>query len=729
MTDAQRTRLEELGYTPSQIKEITPKVLDSILAARAGKLNASIAKFAHLLDTKVSEQVEMTWDEYLAHLGSEPRDVFIGTRAHSGWSPVVYDPPKRLKDNIKSVSALVLDYDKDADWDRIVAHWHSSFGLIYTTKSHGEADKGNRYRVVLPLERSVTVEEYEQLWAWAERTTPCPIDGQAKDASRFWYDPTPPAGGWRSEMLRGAPLAPDPIIALVVEQPKLRLMRPTQPPTGDQKVTRARAYLAKMPGAVAGQSGHTATFNAAAAVLIGFDLSEQDALALLEADYNPRCSPPWSERELQHKIASVAAQCKRERGYLLVDRPRIDSTRTAAAHAPAARADLNVDWMSLLLVKKDRTVKRGYNNTLVFVRHHPLYIGKWSLDTMTDTPWFDGAPIDPSMVNNIRAHADQRLGYTPSVDDVEGAIRTAAEDRKFHPIMQYLRSLDWDGTPRLSTMAEAYLGSAADHHAQMVRKFMIGAVARVLQPGCKLDTALMLQGAQGIQKSTFFSVLGGAWHADSFVDIKSKDGLMQIHSAWIYELAELENVVMGRSESALKAWMTSSHDMYRAPYQRQTVRRPRSCAICGTTNRDRILTDDTGSRRFWIIPVRSRIPVDRLRADRDQLWAEALAAVEAGEAWWLDEAVTEISERANEDFAEVDSWLEPIADFLNRPVNATVTMTDILQQGLKLDIGKHDRAMQVRAGRVIKALGWTRRQKRVNGIPQWYYQRQEMCHE
>jgi hypothetical protein len=480
--------------------------------------------------------------------------------------------------------------------------------------------------------------------------------------------------------------------------------------TTDVRTRRARAYLAKLPPAVSGQGGHTTTFNAVAAVMIGFDLDGDTTASLIAGEYNGRCDPPWSAREIKHKIDSVSRTCKRERGYLLTDRRTIGVAPVAAPLVPAAPSQLDLDWSSRLLVKRDRSVKRAYHNVAVFVRHHPDYRNRWSLDRMTDTPHFDGQSVTPAFVNELRAASDVRLGFTPSVADVEAAIVAAASDRPFHPVLAYLRSVDWDGQPRLASMARDYLGSDDEVHADMIRKFMIGAAARMLSPGCKHDTALMLVGDQGIRKSSFFATLGGQWHADSFVDLSNKDGMIQIHSAWIYELAELENVVMGRAESRLKAWMTSAYDTYRAPYQRTVSRRARSVVICGTTNRAQFLTDETGSRRFWIVPVRQRIPVELLAELRDQLWAEAVNAYEAGEPWWLDQDSDRARESANVDFAEDDSWMEPIRQFLSVPMTVmqSTTVYEVLTDALKLDAARQDRWAQMRAARCLVRCGWKR---------------------
>lgn len=706
---------DELPFPPGSPPPLDPNA----------PLRASIAKFRSLVDTRVQEQIETTWPQWIEHLAADPANEYAGQMEHGGWSPVVFEPAKRAKENARAAFALVLDYDKGAAFDRVTALWREHFGLVYTTKSHGV--NGDRARVLLPLARCVTADEYSKLWDWAARRSRdvnLTADAQAKDVSRFWYDPSTPPGGWRAERLSGEPLNPDPIIALAPEPPRLRAVPLPIAPSADIRIERARRYVAKIPGAVSGASGHTTTFNAVAHVMFGFDLDPDTTLSVIASDYNPRCDPPWSERELLHKIRSVAERCTRERGYLLNERPRVHTTQDAADRAPPVPDELEANWRSLAIYKSDRTTpKRAYHNVAVFVRHHLEYRGHWSIDEMTKRPWFDGREMPDTMVHDIRAHADREMGFTPSVQDVEAAIVAAAHDRPFHPIRQYLRSIDWDGTERLASMANDYLSSDLPLHAEMVRRWMIGAAARALWPGCKLDTALMLVGPQGFYKSTFFAVLGGEWHSDSFVDITNKDSFVQIHAAWIYELAELENVVTGRAESRLKAWLTSTHDTYRAPYQRSAERRPRACVLCGTTNRQQFLTDDTGSRRFWIVPVGKPIDAVELGRARDQLWAEAVCAAEAGESWWLDGERESEREEANRDFHESDPWQNQIADYLEPPTISGVTTEQILSDALKLDPGRRDRSAQMRVARVLVELGWTRQRVMRGGVRQWRFTR------
>lgn len=692
----------------------------------AASPRASIAHFASLPETEVVESWTFTHEEWLSWLEQKPTSKWKGQHSTPGWSPVLYDPPARKRENIKHVYGLVLDYDKRATWDAVVTLWAAFYGLIYTTKSH---DVGNhRLRVVLPLNRPASAEEYDRLWAWADRQSKLAgleTDGQAKDASRFWYMPTPPNGdSWRAQRLTGSPLDVDATLPLA-EAPQLRVVNaPATYATTDQKTERARRYLAKIPAAVSGDRGHTQTFNAVAHVMIGFDLDPDTTYDLIASDYNPRCDPPWNEKQLRHKIRSVAERCTRERGYLLTDSRRpVHTTQQAADRAPEVPPELDVDWRSLLVIGDKGKTRRGYNNVLAFVRHHPDYRGRWSLNTMSGAVWFDGTAMRDTFVHDVRAHADRVLGFSPGRDDVEAAILTSAIDRPFHPIQQYLRSVDWDGIERLHAMAYDFLGSDDALHAELVRKWMISAVARALEPGCKVDTALMLQGEQGYFKSWFFKILGGDWHADSPIDIANKDSFQQIHAAWIYEFAELENVVTGARESRLKAWVTSTHDMFRAPYARVVDRRARSCVICGTTNRKQFLTDDTGSRRFWIISVAKIIPRELLAENRDQLWAEAVCAYEAGDQWWLEREADAERERQNEEFADEDPWEQIVVDWLRPPNVREVTISDLLSSAIKLDVPRQTRSEQMRVSRILKKKGWERRQIWNGGDRVWRYVR------
>jgi putative DNA primase/helicase len=157
---------------------------------------------------------------------------------------------------------------------------------------------------------------------------------------------------------------------------------------------------------------------------------------------------------------------------------------------------------------------------------------------------------------------------------------------------------------------------------------MVGAVARVFQPGCRVDHMLILEGEQGLKKSTTIEILGGEWYTDARLNFADKDSLLIVQGRWIIEMAELEG--MNKADtSETKKFLTQHVDLFRPPYGRKLVKYPRRCVFAGTVNLDAYLKDDSGNRRFWPVRV-TAIDADALRRDVDQLWAEAVALYKAG---------------------------------------------------------------------------------------------------
>jgi putative DNA primase/helicase len=230
-----------------------------------------------------------------------------------------------------------------------------------------------------------------------------------------------------------------------------------------------------------------------------------------------------------------------------------------------------------------------------------------------------------------------------------------------------LSQLKWDGVSRLDDIAARILCVRADSEeegalaALLVRRWFICLVARALVPGCKVDTALIFEGAQGIGKSTFFRIIAGEWFSDTEMAL-DKDAMMQLRAAWIYEWAELENVLSRQSVSRVKAFLTSTEDKYRPPFGRTPVTVKRSGVIVGTTNDQDFLHDPSGSRRFWVVPV-GQIDTVLLRTQRDQLLAEAVVACEGGERGWLDADEEARREALATRFVETDPWEDRVLEF------------------------------------------------------------------
>jgi predicted P-loop ATPase len=229
----------------------------------------------------------------------------------------------------------------------------------------------------------------------------------------------------------------------------------------------------------------------------------------------------------------------------------------------------------------------------------------------------------------------QHKGIIAAKAVVGKAIQTVARDRPFHPIREYFERLKWDGRPRIDTWLPTYLGAAiSDYHHAVGAKFLIGAVARVFQPGCKNDCCLVLEGPQGIMKSTALKVLADPWFTDEIADLGSKDSSMQVHGVLLVEIAELD--AMQKSEvSRIKAFMSRPVDRYRPPYAKYLVEAPRESVFAGSVNPGvKYLKDETGARRFWPVQC-GLVDIQKLGRDKDLLWAEAVVRLKAGDAWYV----------------------------------------------------------------------------------------------
>lgn len=315
------------------------------------------------------------------------------------------------------------------------------------------------------------------------------------------------------------------------------------------------------------------------------------------------------------------------------------------------------------------------------------------------------------------------------------AVQAVAVEHPFHPVKQYLDSLEWDRSPRIDTWLMQYLGAspngcsdadetALDDNGAYISavgsRWLISAVARVMQPGCKADHCLILEGETGIKKSTALEVLASKpWFADEIAVIGTKDAAQDLPGKWIIELAELD--AMRRVEaSAIKAFMSRSTDHYRPSYGRRSQDFHRQCVFAGTVNHYVYLQDETGGRRFW--PVRcGTIDIDALARDRDQIWAEAYARYKAGYPWYLEtidlarQATREQSHRYQQ-----DPWTDRVMEWAR--VRPDISVLEVLTDCLKIDVGRLAPADGQRVGRILVAAGWERFRKRYGDRLEWRYQ-------
>lgn len=360
-------------------------------------------------------------------------------------------------------------------------------------------------------------------------------------------------------------------------------------------------------------------------------------------------------------------------------------------------------------------------NLEIVVGQDPAIYPHLGYNEFTGKVTWKGAAITDEAETGINLLIQGLYGMSVSTERVREVFHYVARQRPWHPVRAWLSRLVWDGTPRLAGLLSVYAGAADDALTRAIsRKWALSAVARIMEPGCKVDTTLILVGPQGARKSSFFATLvpDVAWFSDTAMDLKSKDAFQQMQGIWLYEVAEL-SALRARDAESVKAFLTARVDRYRPAYGRNVVEQPRQVLFVGTTNEAQFLDDPTGARRFWPVKV-SAIDLAALEADRNQLWAEAMELYQYGEdrTWWLtEEEAAELIEMQGE-YERTDPWKEPIEAFL-RERKVSVTVYDIMGLVLKMDPKDCHKAAEMRVAALVAAAGWEKRRRMVAGVRVW----------
>jgi predicted P-loop ATPase len=375
-------------------------------------------------------------------------------------------------------------------------------------------------------------------------------------------------------------------------------------------------------------------------------------------------------------------------------------------------------WRDGLIINLAKHPKPILANALIALRQSPEWHGvlaynEFALVTMqmkpppwlkhqhnswSPTPWTDR---DDALTANWLQHQD----ISVNVSVAATAVGTAAKDNSFHPIKKYLTGLEWDGRERIAIFAANYLGAEpSPYHRAVSQKIFVAGVARIIRPGCKVDSVPILEGPQGSGKSSAIEALFAPYFSDDLAELGTKDAAMQVRVAWGIEIAELAS--MGRAEiEKVKAFVSRRVDRFRPPYGRHVIQVPRQSILFGTTNSDAYLKDETGARRFWPIKC-GTIDLKGIERDRDQLWAEAVRLFDADTAWWFTDTAT--LEWAREEQATrhiSDPWQPSVAAYVQS--RGDVSVDDVLMS-LGVERGRWTQADQNRVARCLKVLGWQR---------------------
>jgi predicted P-loop ATPase len=329
-----------------------------------------------------------------------------------------------------------------------------------------------------------------------------------------------------------------------------------------------------------------------------------------------------------------------------------------------------------------------------------------------------GESVDAAILV-LRTKIMQTYNFECRKENSRDAVVRLCLENSFHPVLDYLNGLKWDGKPRVDKWMTTYFGAAdTPLNNAFGRKVLVAAVRRMRVPGTKFDQMLVLESKQGAGKSSAIQILAGE---EFFTDAEvigrgSKEAQEQCRGKWLYEIAELEG--MHKSDaSVIKAFISRTHDRCRPAFGRERVDMGRTCIFIGTCNRNDYLVDDTGNRRFWPVVVADELDLYGLQRDRDQLWAEA-CVIEAtpGETLVLDKALwVEAAQQAEERF-NVHPWEDELRTL---DIKGTVPGQCSREQGeirvssnfcLKIKIGINPASQKNNDSKVLsgimRRLGW-----------------------
>ena len=328
---------------------------------------------------------------------------------------------------------------------------------------------------------------------------------------------------------------------------------------------------------------------------------------------------------------------------------------------------------------------------------------------------FSGAAQIPGPYPRAATDSDLTMiqGYVQRTYDMrisqpvaQQAAAAAAEMRRMHPVREWLAGLRWDGEHRLETWLSVAFGTPADeYHKAVGTKMLCAAVRRVRRPGVKFDHVPVFEGDQGKGKSRACEALFSTpWFKDDLShDLGDKDAQQGMAGRWGVELAELQVLVRSTSQAA-KSFFSRRVDHFRPSYGRSFVERPRQCIFIGTTNETDYLTDATGNRRYW--PIRcTKVDVEWIEENREQLWAEAAALEMGGISIWLDDDTIRVSaEAAQETRMAEDVWGLAVQNYAS--TRQEIAIPGVLHDGLGLPRDKQNRGAEMRVAGILKGLGW-----------------------
>ena len=342
----------------------------------------------------------------------------------------------------------------------------------------------------------------------------------------------------------------------------------------------------------------------------------------------------------------------------------------------------DLEWIKKLQLDRSGAPVKSARNLEVIMNRDPKLKGAVAIDDFAgrlivkkDLPWRKLSRDKPYWRDaddaGLRVYLEKQFNQKAR-DAVSDALVNVSERNRYHPVRDYLNDLKWDGTERVETLLVDYLGAEDNPYTRVVtRKFLVAAVARVMRPGVKFDNVLVSVGPQGIGKTMLADKLGGKWFSNSLDTVHGKDAYEALQGSWVIELGEMSATKKADIE-AVKHFVSKTEDSFRAAYARVTETHPRQCVFWGTTNEQEFLRDRTGNRRFWPVVCSlnggEKKPWFMTDEERDQIWAEALTLWKAGEVLALNSKEAALARDEQDNHAESDEVEGIISDYLEVPI-------------------------------------------------------------
>lgn len=626
---------------------------------------------------------------------------------------------RRKKGSVLCRSALALDIDFGTpDVWLTLAEELTCAACVYTTHKH--TPEAPRLRIVVPLAREVSAEEYVPVArGFASRIGMDYFDDSTYEPHRLMYWPSTPVDGeYECLTFEGEPLDPDVILDGYTNWQDASTWPMSTRQVSVVASTASKQEDPREKSGIVGAFCKAYTIQEAIEAFIpAYEAISEDRYTYTPGEatgglvvyenglfaYSHHGSDPAGQQLCNafdlvrlHKFGELDRDAQGASGGKA---PSYKEMTAWAADLPEVRSQLLLaavdefetvtgesgEWMAGLDLETDKAgkLRPTLPNLVTLLRADPnlkgiAYDELWCSIAVKDIlpwarpalPWRD---VDDA---NLAAYVEERFARFAE-RDLKNALAIVADERKFHPVRDYLKTLPtWDGIERVDTLLVDYLGAEDDEYTRAVtRKLLCAAVRRAKRPGVKFDTMLVLAGPQGIGKSTLIARLGGDWFNDSLslADTRDKTAAEKLQGFWIHEFGELAGLRKADTES-LRSFLSRQDDIYRGAYERRVSRHPRQCVFFGTTNaEDGFLTDPAGNRRMWPVDVTGDCiakPWDLTDRDVAQIWSEAVTLERAGEPLHLTGAVARMAKDRQRDAIEVDERVGMIAEFLDRQITS-----------------------------------------------------------